>query len=81
MTKDQDIFASGYQEELLPQCYEDAFKLLGETRKLREELVPVIQQWLRSNPHINAHNEPKTILSFLRGSKFDVEKTKQKIKW
>lgn len=70
-----------YQEVMPPKCYEDAKKLLGETRNLRDEQIQVIGQWLRENPQVNGHNDPRTIIFFLRGCKFDVEKAKKKIKW
>lgn len=70
-----------YQEVLCPKYYEAANKLLGETREVRNEQVQVIQRWLAENPQINAHNDPRTIIFFLRGAKFDVDKAKKKIKW
>lgn len=70
-----------YQEVLSRKTYEDAFQLLGETRTIRNEQVQLIQHWLTENPNINAQNDPLIIICFLRGCKFDVDKTKQKIKW
>lgn len=70
-----------YQEVLSRETYEDAFKLLGETRAIRNEQVQLVQQWLTENPNINAQNDPFIIICFLRGCKFDVDKAKQKIKW
>lgn len=70
-----------YREVLSAKCYEDALKLLGERPKIRNEQVQIIHRWLLENPNVNAHNDPRTIIFFLRGCKFDVEKTKKKIKW
>lgn len=90
MTKDKSptsaIISSGsgprlYQEVLTKTVYEDAFKLLGETPEIRNEQILIIQKWLDENPHINGHNDPQTIIFFLRGCKFDVEKTKKKMRW
>lgn len=72
---------SVYQEVLSDQFYADAFQLLGETRELRNEQVEVIQKWFLDNPKINGQNDPRTILFFLRGCKFNVDKAKKKIKW
>lgn len=79
MTKDKDSFS--YKEVLPAKCYEDALKLLGETKRLREDSIIAIHKWLNEHPEINAHNDPATIIFFLRGCKFDLEKTKKKIKW
>lgn len=70
-----------YQEVLSKEFYEDAFKLLGETSEIRNEQILIIAKWLDENPNINGHNDPRTIIFFLRGCKFDVEKTKKKMKW
>lgn len=70
-----------YQETLKKELYEDAFKLLGETAEVRNEQILIIQKWLADNPNINGQTDPRTIIFFLRGCKFDLEKTKKKIQW
>lgn len=70
-----------YEETLPIKCYVDAQKLLGETRDLRTDSISRISEWLEENPKINGHNDPTTILFFLRGCKFNLDKTKKKIKW
>lgn len=83
MTKVKDIEDNPkgtYEESLPAKCYEDALAILGETKSLRHDHIQKIQRWITENPQINAHNHPKTIIFFLRGCKFDLEKTKLKIK-
>lgn len=40
-----------------------------------------ISKWLEENPQVNACNDLTNLLFFLRNCKFDVERTKRKIKW
>lgn len=70
-----------YVKELDEKCYMDAHLLLGETPKLRNDLIQGIQEWLGENPKINGDPNPKVVLCFLRGCKFNLDKTKKKIKW
>lgn len=61
------------------KCYTDAKLLLGETDELRAHSISTILDWLDANPAINANREITSILYFLRGSKFDLDKAKRKI--
>ena len=79
MTRDQLLPVN--EESLPKQCNEDAFQLLGERKSLRNQQIQLIQKWLQENPQVNAHPDPRTIIFFLRGCKFDVDKAKKKIKW
>lgn len=59
---------------------EFAQKELGETDERREQAIVELRQWLCENPRINAKSDDVSILYFLRGCKFDVERTKQKLR-
>lgn len=52
---------------------------LGETDETREKALAEIKQWLSENPSLNANAEDHAILPFLRGCKFRIERTKQKL--
>lgn len=58
----------------------DHAKTLGETPDTRADCILEILSWLKDNPSINAHRDPKMVLYFLRCSKFKIELTKKKIK-
>lgn len=55
-------------------------EVLNETEETREKCIKEIQQWLLENPKINARSDPGSILTFLRCCKFNVERTKSRIK-
>ncbi|XP_011186013.1 retinol-binding protein pinta [Zeugodacus cucurbitae] len=42
--------------------------------------VQHISQWLRENPNVNANNDFENLLFFLRSCKYDLDRTKKKIK-
>lgn len=57
-----------------------AIENLNETDENRDVCLEDIRSWLREEvPWINARTEDKYLLPFLRGCKFDLPKTKQKI--
>lgn len=60
--------------------YKFAEEVLGETAEKRETGIQEILQWYDDNPKINGHRDRLTILYFLRGAKFNIEKAKKKIK-
>lgn len=68
-----------YQTTLTPECLEYAAQALGETTEVRQKCMLEIHQWLDANPHINAHRDAQSILFFLRGAKFRVEKAQRKM--
>ncbi|CAO1423148.1 unnamed protein product [Diamesa tonsa] len=57
-----------------------AEEYLNETAEVREQSVLKIQEFLKENTLINAHPDRKCILNFLRSCKYDIEKTKKKMK-
>ncbi|KAJ8938905.1 hypothetical protein NQ318_008658 [Aromia moschata] len=59
---------------------EYAAQYLNETEKSREDGLRQIRKWLNEEKaHLNARLEDKYILPFLRGCKFNLEKTKVKM--
>lgn len=69
-----------YDAQMSKECYQHSEKVLGETEEIRETSLTEIYNWLDNNPKINAHRDAKTILHFLRGTKFNIDKAKKKIK-
>lgn len=57
-----------------------AREYLGESEEVSKEAVKKIQKFLSENPSINARNDERTILCFLRSCKFNVEQAERKIK-
>lgn len=74
-------FAMGaqYDEKLPAHNYEYAEKTLGETKENRDRCLMEIQQWLDDNPKINANRDIVSLIHFLRGAKFQMEKAKKRI--
>lgn len=68
-----------YEETLPPHNYEYAEKSLGETKDTRDQCLMEINRWLDDNPKINANRDITSLLHFLRGSKFRMDKAKQRI--
>jgi hypothetical protein len=65
--------------EISPELLDYAKKELGEEPKRRADDVRAIREWLKKQPHINADPDDQMIITFLRGCKFRMEKTKQKL--
>lgn len=68
-----------YEEHLPAHNYEFARKSLGETKDARDRCLKEIQKWLDDNPKINANRDTVTLLHFLRGAKFRMDKAKHRI--
>nr|XP_016993199.2 alpha-tocopherol transfer protein [Drosophila takahashii] len=56
-----------------------AIEELNEVPSRVESDIATLKKWLQKQPHICACLEDQFLLSFLRGSKFSLEKAKQKI--
>jgi len=65
--------------ELSPALLEVAKKELFEEPKRRAADVQAIRDWLKKQSHIVAQPDDQTIVSFLRGCKFSLERTKEKL--
>lgn len=53
---------------------------LGESEDVVKSSISDIKQFLRENPNINARDDQRTLLYFLRSCKFNIEQTEKKIK-
>lgn len=53
---------------------------IGETVEVRDAGLVSIMSWLNDNPDINADKSVLNLLRFLRTCKFDIDRTKDKIK-
>lgn len=68
-----------YEEHLPATNYDFARKSLGETKETRDRCLHEVIKWLDNNPKINANRDAISLLHFLRGAKFQVDKAKQRI--
>ncbi|XP_068204368.1 retinol-binding protein pinta-like isoform X4 [Palaemon carinicauda] len=68
-----------YVCKLSPELIQRAKDELNEDPERRAADIQHIRDWLKKQPHIKARTDDWTILRFLRGCKFSLEKTKQKI--
>lgn len=68
-----------YVEKLPVHYYEYAQKNLGETKETRDRCLLEIQKWLDDKPNINANRDITSLLHFLRGAKFQMDKAKKRI--
>ncbi|XP_037722613.1 retinol-binding protein pinta [Drosophila subpulchrella] len=64
---------------LPPALQKVAIEELNEVPSRVESDIASLKEWLQKQPHICACLEDQFLLSFLRGSKFSLEKAKQKI--
>ena len=65
--------------ELSPELQQRACKELHEEPKRREADIAYIREWLSKQPHILGTPDDQMIIAFLRGCKFSLERTKEKI--
>ncbi|KAK4028900.1 retinol-binding protein pinta-like isoform X1 [Daphnia magna] len=78
MEKDRTMVksrSSEVSEQLLFKAKEE----LGETDSIREESLNLIKEWIQSHNIDYSHLDDQSIRWFLRGSKFDVKRTKERI--
>lgn len=64
---------------LTPNDLKYCEEVLNENDEKRVTYVNEIKEWLLNNPHLNANEDTFNILRFLRSTKYDIGKTKQKI--
>lgn len=64
---------------LTPALQEVAIRELNENPKQCHEDVMRLRQWVLSQPHLKARINDQFLVAFLRGSKFSLERAKQKI--
>ncbi|KAB7496406.1 Clavesin-2 [Armadillidium nasatum] len=68
-----------YPTTLSKELLEQAQRELNEDPKRVREDIEHIRQWIKKQPHLHIRTDDAFILRFLRGCKFSLEKTKQKI--
>lgn len=68
-----------YKFTLDTSAREFAEKNLNETEDTRTDALLKIREWLEKNKTLNAKTDDRSILAFLRGCKFNIERTKQKL--
>lgn len=61
------------------ELWQNASNDLHEDPKRRVLDVQAIREWLKKQPHIKANPDDQTIIAFLRGCKFSLERTKEKL--
>ncbi|KAG0725935.1 Retinol-binding protein pinta [Chionoecetes opilio] len=64
---------------LSPELLQRAKDEINEDPERRAADIEHIRDWLKHQPHINARMDDWTILRFLRGCKFSLERTKEKM--
>ncbi|XP_071548202.1 retinol-binding protein pinta-like [Panulirus ornatus] len=70
-----EVNSSTLREEVQRLAKEE----LGEDPGRLEEDVEAVREWLIKQPHLNARTDRATILRYLRGCKFSLERTKEKL--
>uniref|UniRef100_A0A1B6F0Q8 CRAL-TRIO domain-containing protein n=1 Tax=Cuerna arida TaxID=1464854 RepID=A0A1B6F0Q8_9HEMI len=68
-----------YETNLDEDTLKYAAEVLNENPSNRDGDISQIREWLSSQPQLHAKTDAVTIVRFLRGCKFDHEKTKKKI--
>lgn len=58
---------------------ERAKEQINEVPERVEEDIQHIKDWIKKQPHLRARTDDQWILAFLRGCKFSLERTKEKI--
>ncbi|XP_065337538.1 retinol-binding protein pinta-like [Cloeon dipterum] len=64
---------------LTPELLDHAMRKLNEDPKRREADVQAIRDWLKKQAHIVGQPDDQMIITFLRGCKFSLERTKEKL--
>ena len=64
---------------LTPGLKKIAIEDLNEDPERLEEDVLTLRQWVHKQPHLRARTNDQFLLAFLRGSKFSLERAKQKL--
>lgn len=65
--------------ELRPDLLQKAMDVLNEDREQRDAYLKVLRDWADKQPHNLAKLDDQMLLTFLRGCKFNLERTKTKL--
>lgn len=68
-----------YKCSLPAAAKQHAAEYLHEQEERRDVDICQILDWLQTQPHLHARRDPVNVVRFLRGCKFDLEKTKCKL--
>ena len=64
---------------LCPELQEKAIKELHEVPERMAEDVSKMREWLAKQPHLTVRDDDQTLVNFLRGSKYSLERAKEKL--
>lgn len=64
---------------LSPELAKIAINELNEKPDKVQSEIDSLKEWIRKTPHLNARTDDQFLLTFLRGCKHSIEKTKQKL--
>ncbi|XP_063529629.1 uncharacterized protein LOC134740905 [Cydia strobilella] len=64
---------------LSPELQEKARVELGEDPQRLQDGIQHLKEWLAKQPHLNARTDDQWLAAFLRGSKFSLERAKEKL--
>lgn len=64
---------------LCPELQEKARKELNEVPERIAEDLAKVREWLAKQPHLHARSDDQFLVNFLRGSKYSLERTKEKL--
>ncbi|KAF5297766.1 hypothetical protein FQR65_LT09940 [Abscondita terminalis] len=70
-----------YKREWTKELERKAREEVNEVPEKKEQDVKHITDWLLSQPYLNPRTDREWILNYLRGCKFNVQKTKEKLKY
>jgi hypothetical protein len=65
--------------DLSPDLLEVAKTELFEVPERRDSDITALREWLKKQPHILVNPDDQTLITFLRGCKFSLERTKEKL--
>ncbi|XP_022226704.2 uncharacterized protein LOC111076939 [Drosophila obscura] len=64
---------------LSPELQKIAVEKLNEIPEKIEDDIAALREWIRQQPHLKARTDDQTLVNFLRGCKYSLERTKSKI--
>lgn len=64
---------------LNPELQVVAREELNEDKEKLEEALTLMRAWIEQSPHLKARTDDQFLIAFLRGCKYSLEKTKQKL--
>jgi hypothetical protein len=65
--------------QISPALQRKANELLNEDPSLIADEIEALKEWIWETPHLNARTDDQFLLTFLRGSKHDIDQAKAKI--